>query len=81
MKFLFFDKYSLELGFKDLFYGVLIIVILLAVNSNFSSKKEEIETRLREVCFRYNDSCDAEMGGCECIARANDNDVMYILSK
>lgn len=76
-----FGCYSFSLGFRDLFYSIILFAILCASSQKNTSEKKEIETRLKEVCFRYNDSCDSEIGGCQCIAKASKYDVDYILNK
>jgi hypothetical protein len=70
---------------KDAVYMLLMCIMMVGIifycNNSFNKYKSQTEARLKEVCFRYDDSCDLEIGGCECIAKANDYDVMYILNK
>lgn len=70
-----------SIGLRDCIYCAIVCCIVLSFTHKHKNEKIAIETRLKEVCFRYNDSCDSEIGGCECIAKANDHDVMYILKK
>lgn len=72
---------NIKIGLKDIIYSILIILIVFSFDKNLFKTKNEIENRLKEVCFLYNDSCNEELGGCTCISKASQNDVDFILKK
>jgi hypothetical protein len=72
---------KIKIKFKDVIYLLTILTTVILSKKVFNTEKQSIEKRLAEVCFKYNDNCDNEVGGCVCEVKASKHDVMYILNK
>ena len=76
---------NIKIEKKDVIYFVVMLIAILTtalLNSNRSNRyKEQIEKRLKEVCFAYNKNCDDDVGGCVCEVKASKADINYILNK